>query len=161
MSLEADLAEWARYLSQGCQVGSGYPAESCIESLAIPFKHCQTAEEQYEDFMSTRAADEQVAIRINRWVDSLYEPMRTVIRFHYVVMPDDSRKAAESPERFAERRARLAALESYQQAMERYRGGFEAVEPVQHTLTAERYEAALSLAMDVLRDIEKRWMRGP
>jgi hypothetical protein len=149
MSLEADLAEWARWCRQGCQVGSGYPAESCIEHLAIPYKVCQTAEEQYEDFMASRGADERIGERMELWVRQIHEPMRTAIRIQYVELPDSARWPNLTLEQWQEWRARmLGRLLSAREGSLRV------------TYSPERYEAALSLAMDLLADIEKRWVRG-
>jgi hypothetical protein len=159
VSLEADLTEWARWLSQGRQVTAGYPSESPTEHIAIPYKRCDTAEEQHDDFMATCAADEIIGARVNAWVDSLYEPFRTVIRYHYVHMPLEDKKGAESLERFLERRARLVAVTAYQQAMKRHEEMGEK-RPTWSALTAEQYDAAYTLAMDRLGDMYQRWARG-
>lgn len=159
VSLERWLTEWAKWAKQGNSVGIGYPSEACTESLALPFKRCDTTEDQCEDFESSHAADELIGIRLDEWVASLYEPMRTVIRFHYVHMPEDDKRSAESLERYQERRARLCAIEVYKQAMRRYEKDGGKV-PVWSALTADQYDSARLLAMDLLRDIQKRWAGG-
>jgi hypothetical protein len=148
VSLELDLREWARWLSQGCQVTAGYPSESPTEHIALPYKTCGTAEEQYEDFMSSRAADERTGQRMELWVRQLYEPMRTAVRVQWVDMPDESRWPNLSLDEWQERRARrVARLWSEQCGQHR-------------VLSRDQYDAAYSLAYDLLGDFYRRWARG-
>jgi hypothetical protein len=148
LSLETDLAEWRRWLDQGSGYGVGYPSEACTESLAIPYKRCDTAQEQLEDFMSTRSADELVGARVDSWVRSLYEPMRAAIQVRYVHMPDDKRWQNLSHEMWQERRARHCAR------LWSDRCGTVRV------MTVDQFDSALSLAMDLLRDLEMRAAAG-
>ena len=148
VSLEADLAEWARWLRQGDSFGTGYPSESSTEGLAIPFRRAGTTDEQLEDFMASRAADELVGLRVDAWVRSLYEPMRAAVQIRYVQMPEHARWSNLSADGWQERRARLCAR------LWSDRTGIE------HTMDTDRYEAALSLAMDILADHDKRRMGG-
>jgi len=148
VSLEADLTEWARWLSQGCQITAGYPSESSTEHIAIPFRQCGTAEEQLEDFMASRAADERTGHRVELWVRQLYEPMRTAIRVYWVDMPDSSRWPNLSPDEWQERRARRTGRLWSDQA------------GATRVMSRDQYDAAYSLAIDRLRDFYEMWARG-
>lgn len=148
VSIEADLQEWRRWLEQGSGFGTGYPSEACTESLAIPYKRCDTAHDQYEDFMSSRAADEIVGQRVDSWVRSLYEPMRAAVQVRWVHMADDRKWPNLSHEQWQERRARHCAR------LWSDRCGTVRV------MTVDQFDSAYSLAMDLLRDLEKRWAAG-
>jgi hypothetical protein len=148
MTLEADLAEWRRWLEQGDGYGTGYPSEACTESLAIPYKRCDTAAQQHDDFMSTKAADERIGQRVDTWVRGLYEPMRAAIQVRYVYMPDDRKWPNLGAEEWEERRARHCAR-LWRERTDRPR-----------VMTVDQYQSALSLAMDLLGDMEKRWAAG-
>jgi hypothetical protein len=148
MSLEADLAEWRRWLEQGDGYGTGYPSEACTESLAIPYKRCDTTQDQLDDFNSSRAADELTGQRVDAWVRNLYEPMRAAIQIRYVKMPEDRKWPNLSYAEWEERRARQTAILWSERIGER------------RVMTVEQFESALSLAMDLLGDMEKRWAAG-
>jgi hypothetical protein len=148
MTLEADLAEWRRWLEQGDGYGTGYPSEACTESLAIPYKRCDTAQEQLDDFLSSRSADELTGQRVDAWVRNLYEPMRAAIQIRYVRMPEDRKWPNLSHEEWQERRARLCAGLWSDRCGQR------------RVMTVDQFESALSLAMDLLGDMEKRWAAG-
>jgi hypothetical protein len=148
LSIEDDLHEWARWLRQGDSFGTGYPSESSTEGLAIPFRRAGTTDEQLEDFMASRAADELVGQRIDSWVSALHEPWRVAIQMHYVYMPESSRWANLTVDAWNERRARQCAIEWTKRT------------GISHTMDVDRYEAALSLAMDLLQDHEKRRAGG-
>jgi hypothetical protein len=109
--------------------------------------------------MASRGADEIIANRVNAWVDNLYEPFRTVVRYHYVQMPVESKEVHESLDRFLERRARLVAVTVYQQAMKRHEAMGEK-RPTWTAMTADQYDAAYSLAIDRLQDFYEMWARG-
>ena len=146
--LEADLEMWARWLRQGDSFGTGYPSESSTEGLAIPFRRAGTTDEQLEDFMASRAADELVGQRIDSWVRALNEPWRVAIQVHHVHMPESARWSNLTADQWQERRAAICArLWSDRTGIHR-------------TMDVDRYEAALSLAMDLLQDIEKRRAGG-
>ena len=148
LSLEADLVEWSRWLRQGDSFGTGYPSESSTEGLAIPFRRAGTTDEQLEDFMASRAADELVGQRIDSWVRSLNEPWRVAIQVHHVHMPESARWSNLTADQWQERRAAICArLWSDRTGTVR-------------TMDVDRYEAALSLAMDLLQDIENQRLRG-
>jgi hypothetical protein len=147
LSLASDLEEWSRWALQGCAVGTGYPPEAIHESISVPYKHCQSACEQYEDFMSTRAADERTGQRVEAWVGNLHEPMRTAVRVQYVELPDDNRPPHLMAEQWqAKRAAKLKYRLSLRGAARDY--------------TVEQYEAALLLGMDLLEAMRQRWAGG-
>ena len=151
VSLRDDLDEWHRWLCQGNTVTDGYPPESSTESLAIPFKRSPTTEEQQEEFMATRSADERIGERLDSWVRSLKEPFRAAIQVQFHKMRDDDKRVHTfkvQPLIWQRMRA-SKCQEMWNQRSE-----------LRHTMDVDRYEAALSLAMDLLQDIEKRRAGG-
>lgn len=143
VSLEALLTEWARWCSQGCQWGQGYPSEATHEHIAVPFRRAPTTQEALDELEASRAADERIGLRVESWVRALHDPMRTVIRVHYVELPEGDRGGLNRTQ------------EQWQQWRARHAG-----RKLNRQMTVDQYDDALYVAMQKLEDMELLWARG-
>ena len=107
-SVIAALENWARWCNR---VGDCYPDCPTNWQLIqqVEYKNChQTIEEKLMEAMEHQEPDELQAMQVERIINALDRPKRTVIRVHWVLMPDRERPHILTSEQWDERRARIA-----------------------------------------------------